>query len=115
MGPLPRVEAVIFALVLLGACNLGVVDDGDCSRISEGRAKEDCRYARARTHAEDPAALDADLAAIPDSAARDMVLLRLAVDLPSRAPELCARMTTPPAREKCEKVVGRPHLGDVKR
>jgi hypothetical protein len=103
----------MLALALLVGC--GAVEDGDCSRIPEGRAKEDCRYALARAHADEPARLDAALAAIPDPAARDMVLLRLAVDLPARAPELCARMTTPPAREKCEKVVGRPHLGDVKR
>ncbi len=99
---------------LLVACTLGVVENGDCARIPEGRAKEDCRYALARTHADDPAKLDAALDAIEDENARDMVLLRLAVDLPSRAPELCRRTRTPLGKDKCEKVVGRPHLGGVR-
>ena len=99
---------------LLAACSFGVVEDGDCARIPEGRARDDCHYALARTHAEDAARLDAVLSGMSDPAARDMVLLRLAVDLPARAPELCGRITTPAARDKCDKVVGRPHLGGVR-
>jgi hypothetical protein len=109
------VEAVTpLLLVLVGACTLGVVEDGDCARIPEGRARDDCHYALARTHADDAARLDGVLSGVADPAARDMVLLRLAVDLPARAPELCARITTPAARDKCDKVVGRPHLGGVR-
>ncbi len=100
-------------LSLLAAC--GTDASGDCGELPPGRALEECRYTRARAAAEQPEALDAALADIDDPASRDLLLLRLAVDLPARAPELCRRITTPAARDKCDKVVGRPHLGDVAR
>lgn len=58
----------------------------------------------------DPAALDAELARFTDARARDLVLLELAVAEPKAGGNLCARVTTEAGKEKCAKVIGRPHL-----
>lgn len=81
--------------------------EGDCA-TREGRDRDACWYEAARTAA--PEALPAVLDGIDDPVARDLVLLRLAVDHPERANALCAQTKTPTGREKCDKVIGRPHL-----
>ena len=58
----------------------------------------------------DPAALDAELARFSDPRARDLVLLELAVAEPSAGGKLCAKVTPDAGKEKCAKVIGRPHL-----
>lgn len=91
-------------VLLLLACSW------DCDDIGDPRAREDCRFAKVANALEDPAAFDAALGAITDPDARDLVLLRLAVQHPERAGELCGRVQTDVAREKCQQVLGRPHL-----
>jgi hypothetical protein len=66
-------------------------------------------YRDASAVVDDPAKLDAVLAAVPDDATRDMVVYRLAVDHPDRARSFCARMTTP-LKQKCDNIVARPHI-----
>lgn len=91
-------------ILLLLACGGA---DGDCG-TREGRARDACWYEAARVA--EPAALPAVLERIEDPVARDLVLLRLAVDHPERANALCAQTRTPTGREKCDRVIGRPHL-----
>jgi hypothetical protein len=86
-------------IALLLACTLDAVEGGDCARLPEGRNREDCLYASARTVRADETKLDALLAGMePD--ARDALLLRLAADEPEAASRLCARVS-PGARPRC--------------
>lgn len=73
------------------------------------RDQDECRYQAART-APDAAALATALAAIPDDTARDIVVMRIAVDRPDDVIALCAMTTTPIGRQQCERVIGRPHI-----
>jgi hypothetical protein len=59
---------------------------------------------------DDPAKLDAVLARAPDDVAHDLLVERLAVRHHDKAGQLCPRMRTPQGKEKCAKVLGRPHL-----
>ena len=43
-------------------------------------------------------------------AQRDLLLLRLAVQHPSKSSHLCKRVQSKNAIEKCKQVIGRPHL-----
>jgi hypothetical protein len=79
-------------LGLLLACTLDAVEGGDCARLPEGRNREDCVYASARTLRDQDARLDALLATLPRQEA-DAVLLRLAADEPAVAAKLCARVS----------------------
>jgi len=45
-----------------------------------------------------------------DQGTRDLLLLRLAVQQPRYSPQLCQRVETENAKEKCKQVIGRPHL-----
>jgi hypothetical protein len=58
----------------------------------------------------DPAALEAAITAAGDATAQDLLRVQLAVDSPQQADSLCARVTTEFAKEKCQQVLGRPHL-----
>ena len=49
-----------------------------------------------------------------DPVARDLMLLSLAVNHPKFAPELCKKIHTQGAKEKCRQVAGRPHLKDAR-
>lgn len=113
MGEVPAVAALnvglLVSLALLSACDRGA--DGDCEAMDPGMAREECRYQAAKAAVGDDAALRAALDRIGDPNARDLVVLRLAVDTPERAPALCALTRTPVGRDKCDKVLGRPHLG----
>ncbi len=61
----------------------------------------------------DDAALQDQLDQLPNAITRDMLLLELATAEPQQGGRLCARITTDYGREKCQKVVGRPHLQGV--
>ena len=41
---------------------------------------------------------------------RDIILLQLAVKHPTRANKLCHKVESSIAQEKCQQVIGRPHL-----
>ncbi len=58
----------------------------------------------------DRTAAEAIVAAEADPVARDMLRLNLATEEPAKGAFLCAAVTTPDAKEKCAKVLGRPHL-----
>mgnify|MGYP006103957161 CR=1 FL=1 len=45
-----------------------------------------------------------------DSATQDLLLLDLAVQEPKFASELCKKVKTRSAKDKCLQVIGRPHL-----
>ena len=44
---------------------------------------------------------------------KDLLLLSLAVENPQYSSELCKKIQTKPAKEKCQQVIGRPHLQAV--
>lgn len=84
----------------------------ECGALGDATARENCRFGFLRPlfEAGDVAGFEAALAGIDDPLARDLVRLRLAIDDPSRADLLCGRVETPSGREKCQQVLGRPHL-----
>jgi hypothetical protein len=86
------VEAVILAW--LAACTLDAVPGGDCTRLPEGRDREDCHYASARAARRDPAALRAVLGGVPDLQ-HDAILVRLAADEPEAAAVACGLLRVP--------------------
>ena len=53
---------------------------------------------------------DEQLQTIDDPVSRDLLLLQLAVQKPRHSTELCKRVQTSGAEEKCRQVIGRPHL-----
>jgi hypothetical protein len=86
-------------ILLALACTLDAVEGGDCARLPEGRNREDCVYASARTVRGDDAKLDALLGTMaPDS--RDALLLRLVADEPAAGARLCPRVGDA-ARARC--------------
>lgn len=113
MGRISGVEAVKLAgamglgFSLLAGCNLGALDDGQCDA--------DCHFERAQValDSSDPTALDAAIAAAGDPLEQDLLRVRLAAIRPAQGAKLCAGVTTAAAKEKCQQVVGRPHLQGV--
>jgi len=98
-------------LLLLFACDAPAPATlADCPTLSSPTAIEDCRYEHIEPHLSDPRSLQADLALIDDETSRDLLLLRLAVNHPDKASLLCRLTVTPPAQQKCQQVLGRPHL-----
>ena len=61
----------------------------------------------------DPSALDAEINASGDVLSRDLLRVRLAAVNPSLGGRLCAEVTTVAAQEKCQQVIGRPHLQGI--
>ena len=53
---------------------------------------------------------DAQLKKISDPMERDVLLIRLAVQNPLHSSALCQKVQTMGAKEKCQKVIERPHL-----
>ncbi|MCB9776992.1 MAG: hypothetical protein H6742_00335 [Alphaproteobacteria bacterium] len=96
-------------LGLLAGCSPEPTAFDDCGRLS-GTAREDCRLRFGQALLDDPAALEQALATL-DPGSRDLLLLRLAVAEPARAGQLCRQVATATAAEKCNQVLGRPHLG----
>ncbi len=72
----------------------------------------DCRFekALAALHAGDRAGMRAEIEAVSDPLQRDLLRLRVATAEPAKAGVLCTEVTTDFAREKCQQVLGRPHL-----
>ncbi len=104
---------VIYVLAWLGCGGPEVAAPpssvADCASL-EGAAVEDCRFEFAKRAGSDAAALARVLEAIPDPLSRDLVLVRLAFDAPGSSARLCAGVTTDVGRQRCQQIVGRPHL-----
>lgn len=107
MGSVPPLEALI-ALVLGLACARAPGIAG-CEPLA-GNAREDCRFEEARKVAAEPGALDAALRSVDDPLARDLLLVRLAFDTPASSARFCARVTTAVGKQRCQQIIGRPHL-----
>lgn len=82
----------------------------DCEAISSPQSREECRYTLVLPLLDNEVALNSALAVISDPGSHDLLLLRLAITRPDLGPQLCAKTLTAAAREKCQQVVGRPHL-----
>lgn len=82
----------------------------DCAAVRDATAREDCRFQMALGLLDQPQALQAALDSVAEPESRDLLLLRLAVAEPTRAAALCHQAATPGAQEKCQQVIGRPHL-----
>ena len=59
--------------------------------------------------AAEPALLETTLTNHPVDT-QDLLLLTLAIRNPSEAGRFCKKVTTDAAKEKCQQVIGRPHL-----
>ena len=79
-------------------------------------SRGECQFAQVRQAWEqhDEAAMEAALQRIDDPLERELALVRLAILSPHEAPTLCGRVTQSVARQKCQQILGRPHLQDVK-
>lgn len=78
--------------------------------VLDGTAREDCRLKFAQQASE--AELDLLLPTLGDPLTADLLLIRLAIDSPHRATELCARTRTEVGKQRCQQIIGRPHLRD---
>ena len=98
----------------------------ECARLSDETKREECRFDLLEPLLPAPGApptdrkafqstLDAALTSIDDPRSRDLLLLRLAIASPASAGYLCTKVQTDGARERCQQVLGRPHLGTVPR
>ena len=111
---------ILLALMLL-ACQPGTLEG--CAKISNEAAREECRYSLALQAVlpdgadgdVDAAALKKTLAAIDDPLSRDLLLLRLAIAAPTEGARLCMQVSTEGAKQKCQQVLGRPHLGTTRK
>lgn len=97
--------ALIFLLACVGGEGLAA-----CDGVSDPVSKEDCRYQVVKKLLDDRPAFTAAVDSITPDTSRDLLLYRIAFDEPKRAPELCRMVRTAATKEKCEKVLGRPHL-----
>ncbi len=72
----------------------------------------DCRFERALAAlaAGNEAGMHEEIAKITDPLEQDLVRLRVATADPAGAATLCNDVTTDFARQKCQQVLGRPHL-----
>ena len=98
---------MIVALLLLGCGRAPGI--AGCASL-DGTQLEDCRFEEAKKVSADPTALDAALGAIADPLSRDLVLVRLAFDTPSSAAQFCGKVTTAVGKQRCQQIIGRPHL-----
>lgn len=109
-------------LVLLACAHPATV--AECASLSDETKREECRFdllqpllpapgAPAADRKAFQAALEAALTSIDDPRSRDLLLLRLAIASPASAGYLCTKVQTDGARERCQQVLGRPHLGSV--
>lgn len=94
---------------LLFACQGG--QPGDCAALKDPVKHENCLFERATLErGKGPDALELFLKSVPEATSRDLIRLRLAIADPAQAGPLCDRAETPPVKEKCRQVLGRPHL-----
>ena len=80
-----------------------------CDSLSDTE-REDCRFEEAKKVSGDPKALDLALKSIQDPLARDLLLVRLAFDSPTASAQFCSRVTTEVGKQRCQQIIGRPHL-----
>jgi hypothetical protein len=109
-----RHRAAILAFIApLAACD---GDSGDCASLRDDVARENCLFERvsASFQAQDPK-WRRQLAAIASPDSRDLVRLRLAILDPQQGPTICAEVETASAKDRCQRVVGRPHLASPPR
>jgi hypothetical protein len=113
----PAVVLPLIAALGAGAPGCRTAPDtlAGCAALPDAAEADACSLALALPLVDDPPALRAAVATLPGPAERDLLLLRLAVHRPTRAGEICALVTTAGAREKCQQVLGRPHLGSAPR
>lgn len=104
----------LLALMLALGCTPQPTTVAECAQLSDATEREQCRYDFVAPLVGDPEALDQALAQIEDPQSRDLLLLRLAIAHPQTARHLCERVSTSGAQEKCQQVLGRPHLGTVR-
>lgn len=99
-------------LLLLLACGGEPTTLEDCAGVRDAVEREDCYLGMLHTVFEqgDDQAFLQGLAQVDDPVSRDLVRLRLAVESPDRAGWLCEGVETDNARDKCQQVLGRPHL-----
>jgi hypothetical protein len=99
----------VATLILLLGCHWTAEGVGSCESMGDPIAKEDCRYDEITKLVGDDAAFTVAVDSLPE-VSRDLVLYRLAVDDPSRAQRLCGMTRTTAMKDKCAKVLGRPHM-----
>ena len=100
--------STMWVVLSLWACHTR--DLAGCASLGDPIDREECRYDFIKPLVKDDAALRSAVDSVTEPASRDLVLLRLAVDNPARAQALCAMVRLPATREKCDKVIGRPHI-----
>ena len=119
MAAAAALHAVRLGLLLLLAACEGAPDSVEgCAALGDPAAQEDCRYRLVGPLVGDAGGLSAALATVKATASpqsHDLLLLRLAIDAPAQAGALCQQVQTDGAREKCQQVLGRPHLGTTRR
>jgi hypothetical protein len=76
----------------------------------DGTTKEDCRFDEAKKLVANKAEFTAAVATIEDPTARDLLLVRLAFEVPSSSATLCSQVTTAIGKQRCQQIIGRPHL-----
>ena len=76
-----------------------------------GSGKEECRFEQVKTAlvAKDTESYNTALEAL-DPLTRDLARVRLAVLYPKEATRLCGEVREPVALQKCQQILGRPHL-----
>ena len=108
----PRLVRTLVPGLMAGlmACASAPRTFADCNAIADEHTREGCRFTMAQALLDQPQALAEAIASIEQIDSRDLLLLRLAVADPARSGQLCSQVTTAGAIEKCQQVVGRPHL-----
>ena len=104
-----------FGPLLVGLLGLACSDPppatfAECAEVDDPTAREDCRLDKALPLLEDRTTFDARIATL-EPVSRDLLLVRLAFQQPHHAAWLCERVTTAEGLKRCERILGRPHLG----
>lgn len=115
--------AALRALILSALCGCAPDTVAECARISDAARRETCRFELVLAQVlpdgtqgnVDKKALEAAMKQIDDPVSRDLILLRLAILAPTEAMSLCRHVETEGAQQKCQQVLGRPHLGTTRK
>ena len=116
MGATHFLRALIVVLPSSLGCeseneSIEVTDSTDCSIIEDWQDQHECVYAKALMQVDDPQAMNAEISTLSEPTDQDMIFYRLAFNHPERAQEFCSQTQTRAFVEKCQQVLGRPHLG----
>lgn len=102
---------MIGLLLALAACSSAPPQTmSGCAGLDEPTEREDCRLRVAGEHLDELEALRRQIALVSSPESRDLLRIRLAVQDPHRAGPLCRDAETNPAAQRCQQVLGRPHL-----